>query len=268
MAAFPRLVAFDLDETLAPLKEPAPVATTSRLAWLLTLVDVCVLSGAAFEQFEWQLLRPLAAQEGLLGRLHLMPTCGTRYYRRRDGEWSLVHADELTEPERARVRAVLATSARELGLWEPVSYGERIEDRGTQVTFSALGQQAPYASKKAWDPDGRRRAALVERVRAALPGFEVRANGYTSVDVTRAGADKGQAIRRLISLLGLTRDEVLFIGDRLDPAGIDYPVYLAGVTCLPVTSWEQTVAVMDGLLDWHRDPACCPLAARFVRLAV
>jgi phosphomannomutase len=32
-------------------------------------------------------------------------------------------------------------------------WGELIEDRGSQITFSAIGQQAPLEEKKRWDPD-------------------------------------------------------------------------------------------------------------------
>jgi len=33
------------------------------------------------------------------------------------------------------------------------TWGEQIEDRGSQITYSALGQQAPIEEKKKWDPD-------------------------------------------------------------------------------------------------------------------
>ncbi len=40
------------------------------------------------------------------------------------------------------------------------TWGEQIEDRGSQITFSALGQQAPIEEKKKWDPDFTKREKI------------------------------------------------------------------------------------------------------------
>ena len=69
-------------------------------------------------------------------------------------------------------------------------WGPRIENRGSQITFSALGQFAPVAAKQAWDRDNTKKQALVEAVKADLPHMRVRAGGYTSVDVSECGIDK------------------------------------------------------------------------------
>ena len=82
----PRLVAFDLDDTLAPSKSPVDPRMARLLGRLLDVMEVCVISGGRFEQFRDQLLSRLPAGSRL-ERLHLMPTCGTRYYRWDGARW-------------------------------------------------------------------------------------------------------------------------------------------------------------------------------------
>ncbi len=249
-----RAVVFDLDDTLAPSKSTMDPAMSIALARLLDRVEVCIISGGRFEQFESQALAGFSASDDALTRLHLMPTCGTRYYLWDGTQWELQYAEDLTADEKARTIVVLEEGARELGLWHPGSWGDIIEDRGSQITFSALGQRAPVAEKVAWDPDGAKKRALGEYAAARLPDLEVRGGGSTSIDVTRKGIDKAYGVGRLLERLDSTPAELLFIGDRLDEGGNDYPVYAMGVPSVAVHGWEQTLANVDALCAWLDDP--------------
>lgn len=185
----PRLVAFDLDDTLAPSKSPVDPRMARLLGRLLDVMEVCVISGGRFEQFRDQLLSRLPAGSRL-ERLHLMPTCGTRYYRWDGARWRLQYAENISAGERSEALVVVEEEASRLGLWELNPWGPVLEDRGSQITFSALGQAASIEDKAAWDPDGARRSVLRAAVQSRLPGLEVRAGGSTSVDITRRGVDK------------------------------------------------------------------------------
>jgi phosphomannomutase len=237
----PKLVAFDLDDTLAPSKSPIDPSMVPILTELLDRYPVCVISGGNIEQFRSQFLTGLAdVPPASLGRLHLMPTCGTQYWRFEGGEWVRVYAEDLTLEQREEAQAALKSSALSLGLWETTTWGPVLEDRGSQITFSALGQEAPLETKKAWDPEGTKKAALRERVQALLPDLEARSGGSTSIDVTRRGIDKAYGMRKLAELTGIALDDMLFIGDRLDPDGNDYPVKALGVPTHSVEGWEDT----------------------------
>lgn len=252
MAAAASVVVFDLDDTLAPSKTRLDPTMAELLADLTEVVEVSIISGARFEQFEQQVLAALP-ERTRLDRLHLMPTCGTRYYRAGDGGWAQVYAEDLTDDETSRVAEVLETAARDLGLWEEDVWGPRVENRGSQVTFSALGQEAPVDAKHAWDPGGLKREALRARAAGQLPGLEVRSGGSTSIDVTRDGIDKAYGIGKLVEHLGVGLDELLFVGDRLDEGGNDYPVKALGVRCIAVERWEDTAEVVRRFLDEARD---------------
>jgi phosphomannomutase len=243
-----RLVAFDLDDTLAPSKAPLDPRMAELLVRLLDAVEVCVISGGQFGQFQTQLVANLPQTAENLERLHLMPTCGTQYYRHEGGEWQQVYAENLTDDQKTRAQEALVASAKELGLWETETWGPVLEDRGSQITFSALGQQAPIDAKSAWDPTGAKKESLRAAVAPLLPDLEVRSGGSTSVDITREGIDKAYGMNRLAELTGIPLDAMLFVGDRLDEGGNDYPVKAMGVTTHAVEGWHDTAAFVEEFL--------------------
>ena len=245
-----QLVAFDLDDTLAPSKSPMDPSMVPLMISLLAKYEVCVISGGQIEQFRAQFLTSLSdAPASALRRLHLMPTCGTQYFRYVDDEWTAVYAENLALDERNDAMSALKSSALSLGLWETKTWGPVLEDRGSQVTFSALGQDAPLDAKKAWDPDGAKKSALRAKVAELLPGLEVRSGGSTSIDITRRGIDKAYGMTRLAELTSIPLDDMLFVGDRLDPEGNDYPVRVLGVTTHAVESWEGTRELLFDLVS-------------------
>lgn len=248
MPVLPPLVAFDLDDTLAPSKSPVEPRMLEVFARLLDRTTVAVISGGNFAQFEAQLVARLEAaglDESSLERLHLLPTCGTRYERREGGAWRTIYRESLSAEERDAALTALREEAERLGLWESKTWGEILEDRGSQVTFSALGQRAPVAVKQAWDPDGAKKNALRAAVADRLPGLEVRSGGSTSVDITRRGIDKAYGMKKLAEQTGIPLSEMLFVGDRLDPDGNDYPVKALGVPCHAVAGWEDTADFLE-----------------------
>ncbi|GAA4680797.1 HAD-IIB family hydrolase [Phytohabitans rumicis] len=248
MAGNIRVVAFDLDDTLAVSKSQIDDRMAKLLAQLLGKVDVCIISGGRFEQFDTQVLRHLELDGEARDHLHLMPTCGTRYYRWIEGGWGQVYAEDLSTAAKEHVVTVLVEGAKALGLWEAEPWGDIIEDRGSQITFSALGQKAPVQAKYEWDPDGRKKAALRDYAAERLPELEVRSGGSTSVDVTKKGVDKAYGMGKLIERLGLAKEDVLFVGDRLDEGGNDYPVKAMGIRCVAVSRWQDTAEYVEHLL--------------------
>ena len=243
-----KLVAFDLDDTLAPSKSPLPARMDAALCSLLDHVDVCIISGGQMGQFTAQVLDNLHASDAQLARLHLMPTCGTRYYRYDNGAWVERYAHDLDPDLAARAVSSLERHARALGLWEENPWGQIIENRGSQITFSALGQEAPLEAKRAWDPDGTKKAALRDAVAPDVPELDVRGGGSTSVDVTTRGIDKAYGMGKLVEETGIAASEMLFVGDRLDPEGNDYPVKAAGYATRAVSGWEECVSVIKEIV--------------------
>jgi phosphomannomutase len=243
-----RVIAFDLDDTLAVSKSPIDPEMATLLGRLLERFEVCIISGGRFGQFEGQVLARLDVADELKVKLHLMPTCGTRYYRWQAGAWAQVYAEDFRAEDKAEIVAALVEGAKQLGLWREQTWGPIIEDRGSQITFSALGQNAPPAEKYAWDPGGSKRAALRELVAGRIPQWEVRSGGSTSIDVTKKGVDKAYGMRKLMEALDLKMENILFVGDRLDEGGNDYPVREMGIATVAVEGWPETARYVTSLL--------------------
>ena len=245
----PRLVAFDLDDTLAPSKSAIDPRIGDLLIALAERVEVAIISGGQLAQFTAQVVDRLPdASADTLAHLHLLPTCGTQYYRITADGIQTVYAHKLTDDQKMRALAAVEGEARRLGLWESETWGDILEDRGSQITFSALGQRAPLEAKVAWDPTGSKKNTLRAAVAELIPDLEVRSGGSTSVDITHQGIDKAYGMTRLAEQTGIDLDDMLFVGDRLDPDGNDYPVLAMGVACQAVEGWEDTAEFLDRLI--------------------
>lgn len=246
-----KLIAFDLDDTLAVTKSPITDRMSELLGKLLEKYDVCVVSGGGFEQFKRQVTERLDVPTHLLSKLHLMPTCGTRYYRYNELEskWALQYAEDLSTEQKQRIHSALESVAKEMGLWCDNPKGEIIEDRHSQITLSALGQQAPSEEKYAWAEKYKDiRPIYRDKVAELLPDLEVRIGGTTSTDVTLPGIDKAYGMQKLIEAISISKDEILFIGDKLEEGGNDYPVKAMGIDSIAVENWGDTAYVIEGIL--------------------
>lgn len=252
-----KVIAFDLDNTLAESKSAIPDIMSIALARLLEKYEVCIISGGKFEQFLKQVISRLEVSAELLEKLHIMPTCGTRYYRfdSLKREWIMRYHNDLTVDQKKRVKEAFEKGAKQLGLWEEHPYGEIIEDRGSQLTYSALGQdiadmlgEEGLKRKYEWDPDMKKRNELRDFIAPQLSDLEVRVGGITSVDVTLIGADKAFGMKKLIEELRISKEEILFIGDMLQEGGNDFPVRAMGIDTIEVRNYQDTPFVIEGIL--------------------
>jgi hypothetical protein len=133
------------------------------------------------------------------------------------------------------------------------TWGETIEDRGSQITYSALGQQAPLEDKVKWDADFAKRKKIKAILDTLIPEFSVRLGGATSIDVTKPGIDKAYGIKKLRETLGIEVNEMIYVGDALFPGGNDYPAKQAGVISIPVRGPDDTKLVIETMIAYLGD---------------
>ena len=233
-----RLIAFDLDGTLAESKQAIDAEMACLLARLAKTAIVAVISGGDWPQFRRQLIGSLP-DEIDFAQWFLLPTSGTKMYRY-DGEWRPIYEDLFSDEDRARILRALDAALIEAGTSTSRIWGKRIEDRGSQITFSGLGQQAPLDAKVAWDPDFAKRRRIQAALSAALPSFSVRIGGSTSIDITRAGVDKAYGMRKLAQFAKMNFKEMIFLGDAVFPDGNDYSVWQAGIDTIAVRDIHET----------------------------
>ena len=245
-----KVIAFDLDDTLAITKSPITDRMGELLARLLEKYEVCVISGGSFEQFNIQIISRLNLPPNLLTKLHLLPTCGTQYYiyNEQSKQWKRQYANFLTEKQKKRIFELLEEGAKKFRLWETNPMGEIIEDRDSQVTYSALGQQATAEMKHGWDSDGQKRQKIIDYIKPKIPELEVRFGGSTSIDITMAGVDKAYGMRKLMEQMNIEKGDILFIGDKIQKDGNDYPVKAMGIDTIAVKNSEETEKVIEEIL--------------------
>jgi len=241
-----KLIVFDLDGTLAPSKSSLDAEMSSLVRDLLEIIKVAVISGGAWLQFEKQVLSNLP-QNTRLASLSILPTCGTQFFQY-TGQWKKLYAEDFTADEKEKIVSSLNKAVLAAGFPVEKTWGETIEDRGSQITYSALGQQAPLEEKVKWDADFAKRKKIKTILDTLIPEFSVRLGGATSIDVTKPGIDKAYGIRKLRDILGIPLKEMIYVGDALFPGGNDYPAEQAGVISIPVRGPDETKRVIEAII--------------------
>jgi phosphomannomutase len=241
-----RLIVFDLDGTLAASKSALDAEMASLLHDLLSVAKVAIISGGAWLQFEKQVLSNLPCDERL-ARLSILPTCGTEFFEY-SGEWKRLYSEDFTAEDKEKIVSALNKAIGTAGFRVDKTWGETIEDRGSQVTYSALGQQAPLEAKEKWDSDFAKRKKIKAILDTLIPEFSVRIGGATSIDITKPGIDKAYGIKKLRDTLGISVNEMIYVGDALFVGGNDYPAEQAGVISIPVKCPQETKRVIEAII--------------------
>lgn len=240
----PRLAVFDLDGTLAESKQRLSAEMGEALSALLKRMPVAVMSGGGWRQFERQFL-PALPPEADLSRLYLFPTSAAECRVWREGQWRYQYDHSFGTETKERIYEALAQAQEEVGFGHPPKvWGEQIEDRGGEVTFSALGQEAPLEEKQKYDPEGAKRKPLLEALKRLLPDLNVAMNAATSIDITPHGIDKAHGIARLSELTGIPVADMLYVGDALEEGGNDAVVVKTGIPTHAVFGPQETEALI------------------------
>lgn len=241
-----KLIVFDLDGTLAESKSSLDAEMAALLHDLLGIVKVAIISGGGWPQFEKQILSNLPQDESLKN-LSLLPTCGTQFFQYKD-DWGKIYSEDFDWDEKTKITDALKNTIINVGFNTEKVWGETIEDRGSQITYSALGQEAPIKEKTKWDPDFTKRKKIQKILSETIPEFSVHLGGTTSVDITKPGIDKAYGIMKLRATLDIDIEEMIFIGDAIFPGGNDYPAKEAGVASIRIKDPEETKRVIETII--------------------
>ena len=249
-----KVLAFDIDQTLNVAKTPITDDIAELLVKCLEHFEICPISGQKFDQFLVQIVNRLPnPSPELLEHLHLFVAQGTQYYRFNASkkDWEQVYNYPLTDEQVKKISETIEKSARELGYWEEDKLkdgDEIIENRLSQVTFSALGQKAGTEEKYAWDPDCKKREKIVARCKELAPEFDYEIGGTTSINAITPGMNKVFGMTHLLEELGVKKSDILYFGDMTQPGGNDYPVVEMGIETITVRNHEDTAFALRGIL--------------------
>ncbi|MBQ3274890.1 HAD-IIB family hydrolase [Candidatus Saccharibacteria bacterium] len=250
-----KVLSFDVDQTLNVAKTPITADVAKLLIECLRAgFSICPISGQKFDQFLVQIVNPMlenGATPEDLKNLHLFVAQGTQYYRFENDDWKEVYSFPLTDAQVEKISSALETAAKELGFWEEDKLKEGdeiIENRLSQVTFSALGQSAGTDVKYAWDPDCKKREKIVARAKELAPEFDYEIGGTTSINAIVPGMNKVFGMTHLMEELKVEKKDILYFGDMTQPGGNDYPVVEMGVDTITVRNHEDTSFALRGIL--------------------
>ena len=248
-----KLLVFDLDGTLTLSKSCMQPNMAKVLGALLRKYHVAIISGCGYEQMLEQFAKPLLMQirnsnlfNGCVSRIHLLPMSGTSYYKwnKVERRFEPVYQENMSLREKAYILNAFDEALNECHIPIFKTYGDVEEDRGSQVTFSLLGQQAPLQEKEKLDPNATMRQRIRDKMIKKLPGFEVRIGGTTSIDVTYEGMDKAYGIIRLLKESKKYKKDTIFIGDSLFEGGNDESVKRTRIDCIEVSHVGETLEML------------------------
>lgn len=244
-------VIFDLDGTLAQSKSVVSDEIAELFTKLLITHTVAVISGGKLQQFETQFISRLT-DTSHFSHLFILPTSGASFYswNPQTETWTLKYSHPLSLHEKEQIMTALQSicTSHDPAFFHNTPFSEQVEDRDTQITFSGLGQNAPYEQKIGWDPDHAKRDKLVSELQTIIPQFSIRIGGTTSIDITKPGINKAFGLKAFISYTGIPKEQILFIGDALMPGGNDYPAHVLGLHTRSVAGPDETALILKELL--------------------
>ncbi len=249
-----KIIIFDLDGTLAVSKSPIAPAMGDLVKQLAKRTMVVIISGGSFNQFKTQFLPPFHNDDSMtpfIRNLTLLPTSGSQRYEYDEAKKDWQMTDKVPMPDYVKEKAKkLLKEIIDSGLYDipknPV--GDIVEDRDTQITFSGCGQSASIETKRAWDPDKKKRQRIAAVLAPELPEVSLLINAYSSIDIVTKGFNKAVGIERLLTKMDFKKSDVIFIGDGIFPGGNDYSVFEAGFETVAVKNPEDTELIIKGWL--------------------
>lgn len=224
-----KLVAFDLDGTLTQHKEPLGEENRRVLDALAQ---------------RYRLVMVGAGQAGRIFRqmggypMDIIGNYGLQYarYDAQSGELQMVR--DLQLPcDRESVERRIAVLRQRVG-YEDFA-GESVEYHPSGcVTFPVLGTKAQQADKLAFDPERTKRRAVYDLVVQAFPEYHVFVGGSSSFDMAPRPYNKYHALDEYCRQLGITHDQVVYMGDDYGQGGNDESVYLSDIPFITVDDYR------------------------------
>lgn len=241
---------FDLDGTLAESKQPVGEDTARALASLASVRQWAVATGGTFDQVNMQLLSHITwLMPHERSSVSAICVSGGEVWTwsadREDWIRSVIY--RLTDAEKCAAESAIMTAlARICYANPPKTWGLVLEDRAAQLTWSALGQEAPLDAKEEWHRihDIRHRicAAINEQFEVGGWQLKARVGGLTSIDITKLGIGKPSGISTLCRLLGFSEHDVVYIGDAFGDGQNDRTVLDAGYACI-CAPWPKAAEI-------------------------
>ncbi len=237
----PRLMAFDLDGTLAQHKTPLGEKNRSVLERLSKKYKLLMVGAGTCTRIFNQ-----------LGKfpIDIIGNYGMQYgeYDAESGE-IVVKRSENAPVDREEVlrRAELIREKYNLHDFA----GETLEFHPTgALTFPVLGTKANIEDKLAYDPDRSKRRVMYEYVCGLFHDYRVVIGGSSSFDIIPGQYGKYNALMQYLTERGMSKEDVVYCGDDYMEGGNDHDVLAGGIPFVKVDNYEmlEELLIKEGLL--------------------
>lgn len=233
-----KMLIFDMDNTLCDSCQPISDEMKNLLEKLSNHYIITVIGGSTYEEICKQVIERLTCNSA-----YVLSNSGTMCAHICNGVANRLFENSLSKGEKQKIISVLDQLIKKYDIKTLTTRDDQLRDRGSQITLSAIGRNAPSELKKEFDPLATKRKEWVGYLKELLPEYEITIGGTTSIDITKKGNNKGDGIRKFVNIIGNQRnlrlDDVLFVGDGLFEGGNDFSV-MSVVDCIPVKNPNDT----------------------------
>lgn len=238
----PKHFFFDLDNTLTRSKSHIAPEHKPILKTLIQRADVIVVSGHGEKDIRNHL-------EDVVG-YYILAQNGN-FAQSPDG--AMLWEQKLADVQKAVIYAFIK-KVQERFPQQVRDEHDLVDDRGCEVAFSLIGHHEKIEIKEAFDPDHKKRQAILADMTKTGDmktledaGVEVVIGGTTVLDFIEKGKTKGFNVRQLIDTLAWKADECVYVGDALFPGGNDETV-VGIIPTKAVKDYKETYSYLSELL--------------------
>ncbi|MBQ9747791.1 MAG: HAD-IIB family hydrolase [Clostridia bacterium] len=224
-----RLIAFDLDGTLTQHKtklEPANYETLVALSKKYKLL----MAGAG------ACLRIFNQMDGF--PIDIIGNYGLEFAEYdHEAKTLCVRESNVLPCDRESVERRVTMLREKYGFTEYVGDNVQYHASGC-ITFPLLGTDAGIEDKLAFDPDRSKRRAFYDDVCEVFHDYNVFVGGSSSFDMAPKPFNKYYAIIKYCEKMGISEDEIAFVGDDYGPGGNDESVYKSPIRFITVDDYR------------------------------
>jgi len=236
---------FDVDGTLTPSRLPMTKEFQTFFKQWIKKNKFYLVTGSDLPKLQEQM-------EGL--EIHsdgIFTCCGNQFWQS-DPAVNIKHCDliyenkfELPKHLEMFLNIVLNQSPY------PHRYGNHIEDRGSMINFSIVGRDCTQEQRDEffkWDNENNERGRIANIIKRTAKGIDAVIGGQISIDIYPEGNDKSQVLKHI------EYDECIFIGDRIEEGGNDFPLAKLmnktdNCSLYQTDGWEHTKEILENLID-------------------